>query len=373
MDERTRSGIFLFRPAGGPTSNSLSKFSPVGQSAQPETSEEGRAVEDYRAGYSGKRVLITGGAGAIGSNLSRALADLEASVVVLDDCSSAERWNLPKIAKITFVPGSVLDEEALKHVFSQKPQFVFHLAALFANQNSIDHPERDLMVNGLGSLKVMQYAQLTGVQKVVYASSGCSVYGKSPLPLREDFVSLDLDTPYQITKMLGELYCNFFRNFYSLCVVRTRFFNSYGPGEIPGRYRNVITNFIYWALRGEPLPVTGTGEETRDWTYVADIVDGLLRAGILPQAVGQAFNLASGKETRVIDLATQVNELAGNRSGVVYLERRKWDTKTRLLASVEKAQRLIGYQPKTEFQVGLESTVQWFRENWSQIVASARF
>ena len=340
---------------------------------QPETPGEGRVTEDYRAAYAGTTVLVTGGAGAIGSNLSRALADLGASVIVVDDCSSTQRWNVPELGGIAFVPGSVLDEEVLRHVFNQKPQFVFHLAALFANQNSIDHPERDLMVNGLGTLKMLQYAHLAGVKKVVFASSGCSVYGKSPLPLREDFVSLDLDTPYQITKMLGELYCNFFRNFYGLCVVRTRFFNSYGPGEIPGRYRNVIPNFIYWALKGESLPITGTGEETRDWTYVEDIVDGLLRAGTLPQAVGQAFNLASGKETRVIDLATLVNELTGNRAGVVYLKRRRWDTKARLLASIEEAKRLIGYEPKTDFQEGVRNTVHWFRENWSRIQAGARF
>lgn len=330
-------------------------------------------MENYRTAYTGKTILVTGGAGAIGSNLARELASLDASVIILDDLSSAARWNLPQLASVRFVPGSVLDEESLKHAFNSEPQFVFHLAALFANQNSIDHPERDLMVNGLGTLRVLEYAHLAGVQKVVYASSGCSVYGKSPMPLREDFVSLDLDTPYQITKMLGELYCNFFRNFYRQCVVRARFFNSYGPGEIPGRYRNVIPNFIYWALRGEPLPITGTGEETRDWTYVADIVDGLLRAGALPQAVGQAFNLASGKETRVIDMAARVNELTGNRAGVIFLERRRWDTKTRLLASIEKAQRMVGYEPKTEFDEGVKNTVAWFREHWDEIQATARF
>lgn len=330
-------------------------------------------MDDYRDGYREKTVLITGGAGAIGSNLSRVLAELGASVVVLDDCSSAEPWNVPQLENVRLIPGSILDEEALQRAFSQRPQFVFHLAALFANQNSIDHPERDLMVNGLGTLKVLELAHLVGGSKVVYASSGCSVYGKSPLPLQEDFVSLDLDTPYQISKMLGELYCNFFRSFYSQCVVRTRFFNSYGPGEIPGRYRNVVPNFIYWALKGEPLPITGTGEETRDWTYVEDIVDGLLRGGALPQAVGQAFNLASGKETRVIDLAKLVNELTDNRAGVVYRPRRKWDTKSRLLASVEKAERALGYRPKTDFEAGIRNTVTWFRDNWTRIEASARF
>jgi len=330
-------------------------------------------MDDYRAGYREKTVLITGGAGAIGSNLSRALAELGASVIALDDCSSAEPWNVPQVENVRFIPGSILDEEALKHAFRQRPQFVFHLAALFANQNSLDHSERDLMVNGLGTLKVLEFAHLAAVSKVVYASSGCSVYGKSPLPLREDFVSLDLDTPYQITKMLGELYCNFFRNFYHQCVVRARFFNSYGPGEIPGRYRNVIPNFIYWALQGEPLPITGTGDETRDWTYVEDIVDGLLRCGALPQAVGQAFNLASGKETRVIDMANLVNELTGNRAGMTYRPRRKWDTKSRLLASVEKAERVIGYHPGTDFEAGVKKTVEWFRENWTRIQAGARF
>lgn len=330
-------------------------------------------MENDQRVYADKTVLVTGGAGAIGSNLSRALADLGASVIILDDCSSAAPWNILDLHDATFVRGSVLDEEALKHVFSQKPRFVFHLAALFANQNSIDHPERDLSVNGLGTLKVLQYAHLAGVERLVYASSGCSVYGKSPLPLREDFVSLDLDTPYQITKMLGELYCNYFRNFYNMCVVRTRFFNSYGPGEIPGRYRNVIPNFIYWALKGEPLPITGTGEETRDWTYVSDIVDGLLRACAMAGAVGQAFNLASGKETRVIDLANLVNELTGNRAGVVHLKRRKWDTKARLLASVERARHVLGYEPRTDFQVGVKRTVEWFRQNWTEIQGSARF
>ena len=329
--------------------------------------------DSYLSAYKGVKVLITGGAGAIGSSLTGPLAELGASVTVLDDLSSAERWNMPDLPDLSFVHGSVLDEQSLKRVFFQEPQLVFHMAALFANQNSIDHPESDLLTNGLGTLKVLQYSRLVGVERVVYASSGCSVYGKSPLPLREDFLSLDLDTPYQITKMLGELYCNFFSNYYGLPTVRTRFFNSFGPGEVPGRYRNVIPNFTYWAMRRQPLPITGTGEETRDWTYVGDIVDGLLRAGVVPGAVGEAINLASGKEKRVIDVATWINELTENNSGVVYKERRQWDTKSRLLASIDKAGRVLGYEPKTGFREGLRETVRWFHENWSNIEASARF
>ena len=324
--------------------------------------------------YSGKPVLVTGGAGAIGSNLTQALANAGAQVIVLDDLSSSEQWNVPSLPGVLFVGGSILDEVKLKRVFFERPEIVYHLAAFFANQNSVDHPEHDLMVNGMGTLRLLEYSVFTGVQRFVYASSGCSIYGShAPLPLREEFMSMHLNSPYQITKMLGELYCNFFHNHYGLEVVKPRFFNSYGPGEVPGQYRNVIPNFIYWAMKGQPLPITGTGEETRDFTYVGDIVDGLLRAGVMESAVGQEFNLASGKETRIIDLAHMINEATGNTAGIRFVQRRRWDTKDRLLASIDRARELIGYEPNTPFEAGLEHTVQWFRDNWDRIEAAARF
>ncbi len=325
--------------------------------------------------YRGKRILVTGGAGAIGSNLVRTLAELGAEKIwVLDDLSSAERWNIPSFPCIQFIEGSVLDEIELKRVFFERPQLVFHLAALFANQNSIDHPETDLMVNGLGTLKVLQYSRLASIERFVYASSGCSIYGsKAPFPLREEYMSLDLSSPYQITKMLGELYCNFFKNHYNLKITKARFFNSYGPGEIPGQYRNVIPNFIFWALQGKPLPITGTGEETRDFTHVGDIVNGLLRCGCLPEAVGDEFNLASGAETKIVDLAQWINEITNNSAGIHFLPRRIWDTKPRLLASVEKANKILGYTPSMPFKKGLEFTIQWFQDHWESIKKSARF
>src|SRR5208337_2767149 len=139
----------------------------------------------------------------------------------------------------------------------------------------VDHPEADLMVNALGTMRTLSYASLAGVERFVFASSGCSVYGsQAPLPLKEDYVSLHLDTPYQINKLVGELYCNYFCNRFELPVAIARYFNVYGPGEVPGKYRNVIPNFIWLALREQSLPITGTGEETRDFTFVEDIVDG---------------------------------------------------------------------------------------------------
>jgi UDP-glucose 4-epimerase len=328
----------------------------------------------YRSQYHGRKVLVTGGAGGIGSNLCRALAESGAQVIILDNLSSAERWNIPSAPNILFVEGDIRDEVQLKRVFFERPTHVFHLAAFFANQNSVDHPELDLEVNGMGTLRLLEYSVFTGVERFVYASSGCSIYGSAaPLPLREEFMSMHLSTPYQITKMLGELYCNFFHHHYGLRVVKPRFFNSYGPGEIPGQYRNVIPNFIYWAMRGVALPITGSGEETRDFTFVGDIVDGLLRGGALEAAIGQEFNLASGRETRIIDLAHSINQATGNPAGVRFSQRRKWDTKSRLLASVDRAGDLLGYEPNTPFDIGLQNTIEWFRENWDRIKGSARF
>src|SRR3990172_10314266 len=282
--------------------------------------------KEYLGMYKDKVVLVTGGAGAIGSNLTRTIAGLGAKIViVLDNLSSAERWNIPSLPNIMFVEGDVRDEVKLKRVFFEKPEYVFHLAAFFANQNSVDHPETDLDVNGLGTLRLLEYSVLSAVQRFVYASSGCSIYGSSaPLPLREEFMSMHLTTPYQITKMLGELYGNFFHHHYGLKVVKTRFFNSYGPGEVPGQYRNVIPNFIFWALSGLPLPFTGSGEETRDFTYVMDIVDALLRAGYDKRAIGREMNIASGSEIKILALAERINELTGNKAGIVRAEHRVW-------------------------------------------------
>jgi len=329
----------------------------------------------YVDSYKGKIILVTGGAGAIGSNLIKTLANAEAKlVIVLDNLSSAYKWNVFSLPNIIFVEGDVTNDVDLKRVFNEKPEIVFHLAAFFANQNSVDYPEKDLQTNGFGTLKTLEYSKLVGIKRFVYASSGCAIYGsESPIPLKEEFITMHLSSPYQITKMLGELYCNFFYHHYGLPVVKARFFNSYGPGEVPGQYRNVIPNFIYWAMKDLSLPITGSGEETRDFTYVEDLVDGLLRTGYYEEAIGEEFNLASGKETRIIDLANMVNEFVGNKSGVKFVSRRKWDTKSRLLASIDKANEIVGYQPRMEFQEGLKKTIQWFEKNRDKIEKTAKF
>lgn len=332
-------------------------------------------MEAHKKHYENKVILVTGGAGSIGSNLTRALAELNANmVIVLDDLSAGYQWNIPSLPNVLFVKGSVTDEIVLKRVFSEKPDVVYHLAAFFANQNSVDYPERDLIVNGLGTLRVFQYAQMTKTERLVYASSGCSIYGSAaPLPLKEDYMSMHLTTPYQITKMLGELYGNFFHHHHKLPVVKTRFFNSYGPGEVPGQYRNVIPNFIFKAMCGEPLPLTGDPNATRDFTYVEDIVDALLRAGFYERAVGQEMNIASAVETKIHEMAERVNELTGNKAGYIKAPKRVWDTKNRLLASIDRAKDLLGYEPEMDFDQGLKNTIGWFRSNWENIKRDAEF
>jgi nucleoside-diphosphate-sugar epimerase len=329
----------------------------------------------YRQSYEGQKILVTGGGGSIGTNLVRALIDAGARmVVILDDFSAAYDWNIPSLPGVLVVRGSVDDDVALKRVFNEKVDVVFHLAAFFANQNSVDYPERDLMVNGMGTLKLLEYARLSDVARFVYASSGCSIYGsEAPLPLREEYSSMHLTTPYQITKMLGELYANFFSHHYEMKIVKTRFFNSYGPGEVPGQYRNVIPNFIYWAMLGRPLQITGNPDATRDFCYVGDLVDGLLRAGFSEAALGESINLASEREIRIGTLAEMINSAVGNKAGVELVARRKWDTKNRLLASVDKARELLGYEPSMRFEEGLDRTVHWFRDHWDHIRQCASF
>lgn len=332
-------------------------------------------AEDIHSEYDGKTILVTGGAGAIGGNLCRKLSELNAKkIVILDDLSSSYEWNIPKAKNIMFVKGSILDDEMLKRVFKEKPEYIFHLAAHFANQNSVDNPEIDLMVNGMGILKVLEYAQLVDIKRFVYSSSGCGVYGlDSKMPFEEHDTSVSLHTPYQVTKLIGELYTNYFHNLYGMPIVNARFFNVFGPGEVPGRYRNVIPNFFYWAMNGQALPITGDGNETRDWTYVDDIISGLLAMGIREEAIGEAFNLGSAKEHRVIDMANVVNKLTGSAAGVIFTERRNWDVKCRLLSSVEKAKKILGYRPSMQFESGLKSVHQWFDGNWADIKKSAEF
>jgi nucleoside-diphosphate-sugar epimerase len=301
--------------------------------------------------------LVTGGAGAIGSNLVGLLLSQGHAVTVLDDLSSGHRALVP--AGASLVEGSIESDAALSAAFAHRPEWVFHLAALFANQNSVDHPDRDLAVNGAGTLKVLEAARRAGVRKVLYTSSSC-VYGNSEV-MRETDQAFDLDTPYAITKLLGEHYCQYWSRHHGLDTVAVRLFNTYGPHEYPGRYRNVIPNFMQLAMRGEPLPITGSGEETRDFNFVGDVVKGLLAAMTASTIPGDVFNLASGRGTAIGDLAARINALTGNKAGIILKPRRGWDRVLNRRGDATKAHAAFGFASLTALDDGLAQTYEWLK------------
>jgi len=311
--------------------------------------------------YSGKSILVTGGAGAIGSNLSKKLVALGARVVVVDDLSSGFIDNIHPIkAGMSLVRGDIAEWDALQPQLPKRVDLVFHLAAFFANQNSVEFPERDLATNGMGTLNICRWASETGVGRLVFSSSSC-VYGAASGEIDED-TPLDPHTPYAITKVLGEQYVKFHHQHGGLDAVILRYFNSYGPGEYPGMYRNVIPNFIDKARRGEALPLTGNGRETRDFTFVGDTVSGTLLAGMKAEASGEIFNIGTGRETHIGDLAGHINELVGNNAGCTYLPRRDWDRIDRRLACIDRARHVLGYDPSTSLLEGLDKTRAWFEQ-----------
>jgi len=320
--------------------------------------------------YSGKDILVTGGAGSIGSRLVKGLLDAGAGrVTAVDNLSASLRWNLPDDKRLRFVNADILDEKKMSRVFSDKPSKIFHLAAFFANERSVRYPEKDLLVNGLGTLIMLRYAGAYAPESFVYASSGVSVYGRrAQIPYREEDLKAEgFTTPYQITKMLGEHYCSYFFKRDGLPAVRARIFSSFGPGEIPGEYRNVIPNFIMKALSGEDLLITGSGQESRDFTYVDDVVRGLMLAGASPEAAGEAVNIAAGREVKILYTAERIIQLTASKSSIRLSEKREWDSKERVLASLEKAGNLIGYKPAVSFEEGLKNTVEWIKNNYNRI------
>jgi UDP-glucose 4-epimerase len=304
------------------------------------------------------KLLITGGMGAIGKNLAAAAINKGFDVVVLDDFSSAGGGTLDK--KVQVHKGSIEDHVLVEKLLKDSVEYVIHLAALFANQNSVDNPRADLSTNGLGSLNVAQMSAQARIKRVVYASSSC-VYENSNVAMSETSEVGGFDTPYALTKYLGEKYFELYGHLDELDYSIVRIFNSYGPYEFPGKYRNVIPNFLKLAMNREPLPILGTGSETRDFTYVTDIAEGMLLALITPEAKGEIFNLGNGKETSVIELANAVNEISGNHAGVEFHERRNWDHVTKRLSNIEKARSILKYSPKVSFENGLANTYEWLK------------
>lgn len=307
----------------------------------------------------GKRVMVTGGAGAIGAAVVRALARRN-QVTVLDNLSSGARANLDGV-DCRLIVGDIANPKDLARAFEEPYDVVIHLAAHFANQNSIEHPVPDLTANAVGTLALLEACRAS-MPRFVYASSSC-IYGQGIPPFREHDTPLEFHTPYAVSKYAGELYTRLYEQYYGMETLSLRFFNNFGPHDPPGRYRNVIPNFIVQAHRSEPLVITGTGDETRDFTYCENTVDAILRAASVPYTTlpeVKVFNVGSGRETSIRTLAESIVAALGSSSTIMYQPRRGWDHAERRCADISLARRYLGYEPAISFEEGIARTVAWF-------------
>jgi len=327
---------------------------------------------------SGSRLLVVGGAGFVGSNLVRLLLDAGAEyVLVVDNLLSSERENLPDDQRVELCEASIADDDVLAALEDEFDD-VYHLATYHGNQSSIANPLEDHENNLITTLKL--YERLKGfrrLRKVVYSASGCTlapheVYEGAEAVSEDGNVPLDLDSPYQISKVVGEFYSVYYHGRHDLPTVRARFQNVYGPGEVLGAgrwrgtpatiWRNVTPTFVYRALRGLPLQLDNGGVASRDFVYVEDVARGLM-ACAEHGTPGDVYNLASGVETPIRRLAELILELSGSSSELEIAPRRPWDHSIMRFGSPEKARRELGFEAQVPLEEGLRATIDWMREN----------
>jgi UDP-glucose 4-epimerase len=308
-----------------------------------------------------KRILVTGGAGFIGSNLVRYISNSQNHVVVLDDLSTGRKENIDDLitdGKIEFVKGSITDLDLLQDIF-QNIEYVFHEAALPSVPRSVKDPLTSNDVNINGTLNVLIAAKDAKVKKVIYASSS-SVYGDTPtLPKLESMIPNPL-SPYAVTKLTGEYYCQVFSDVFHLPTVALRYFNVYGPRQDPAsEYAAVIPKFITSVINGQPPIVYGDGEQTRDFTYIDDVIQANILAA--ESKTTGVFNAAGGRRITINELADTVMKICGTKLNITYKESRPGDIK-HSLADSSKAHKAFGFTLKYDMEEGLKETIKWYQK-----------
>ena len=314
------------------------------------------------------KVLVTGGAGFVGSNLSEALLTRGHWVRVLDNFSTGKKENLafcPSTRSLEIIDGDIRDvtlcQKAMKDI-----EVVFHHAALPSVQRSVEDPLTSDAVNAGGTLNILLAARDAGVKRLIYASSS-SVYGDTPtLPKKEEMLPDPL-SPYALQKYIGERYGRLFFQLYGLETVSLRYFNIFGPKQDPTSvYSAVIPKFIDALIEGRPPIIFGDGEQSRDFTYIENVVQANLLAMSTEHLNGEAINIACGKRTSLNELLNILREILGSKVTPIYQEPRRGDVK-HSLADIRKGKQFLNYEPRVEIETGLKKTVEYFQKQRSCI------
>lgn len=332
-------------------------------------------------GFKNARILVAGGAGFVGSNLVHMLlAQDPKQIIVVDNLISSDEVNVPSDKRVKFVVGSVTDTQVLADL-PDDLDYAFNLVCYHGNQSSIANPMADHDNNLLPALTLFsRLKDVKTLRRVVYAAAACAVAEKTyddPSPTTEEQpVSLVHDSPYSISKLVGELYGNYFHIRHGLPIVKARFSNVYGPREILGAgrwrgtahtvWRNVTPTFIWKSLNGESLPLDNGGNTSRDFIFVEDMARGLMACALRGEA-GGVYNLATGRETTILELANAINVATGNKSPLDLKPARDWDRSGKRFASTEKARTQLGFEATVSIQEGINRTVEWTRQNAAAI------
>lgn len=331
--------------------------------------------------FKNTNILVVGGAGFVGSNLVLKLLEMDPSqVVVVDNLLSSEASNVPADSRVTFICGSITDDSILRNL-PDNLDYAFHLACYHGNQSSIANPLADHENNTLTTLKLFERLKdISSLKKVVYAAAGCAVaektFDEAVATTENAPVSLFHDSPYSISKLIGEMYGNYYHRAHGLPFVKARFQNVYGPREILGAgqwrgtphtvWRNVTPTFVWKALNQESLPLDNEGLGSRDFIYVEDMARGLIHCAAKGKPT-EIYNLASGRETTIAELAKIINEETNNPTPPKLFPAREWDRSGKRFGSTVKAKNEIGFEAEVDIRTGISQLVNWTKENRSLI------
>ena len=306
-------------------------------------------------------VLVTGGAGFIGSHIAAALMAEGARVRVLDDLSTGHRENIDEIGgDLDFINGSVADEQLLNKVL-EDVEVVFHEAAIPSVPRSVEEPRKTHIASVDGTFSLLVAARDRRVRRVVYAASS-SAYGDQPTLPKVEQMLPDPLSPYAVAKLVGEYYCQVFTRVYGLETVSLRYFNVFGPRQDPGsQYSGVVSRFISTLLSDERPVIYGDGEQSRDFTYIDNVVFANMRAAAAKDASGKVINVANGQRITLNELLTELKDLTGKQDVTAeYREPRVGDVR-HSLADITLAQQFLGYESKVDLREGLQRTIDWWK------------